>query len=312
MADEFESVAGRRSFRSRYLRAETVLFSFQQAAANQPVVIRTVDENGQYPGPTLISTQDVILGIQAGPQITFGVVDEVGDGWETRYFSLLGGRQRAVATGTNDVSLTGTLGLSSVDFSNVDQIAVDSSGDLHSIEVNRVREWGGIRWMAGIRYLRLYDRLTITSQDTETETFGQYDLRTANNLFGAQLGLRWGGDRGRLNWYVEARTGLYGNSATHTQSVVDFPNPDPPFFLREWCPRSRSNVAFLGELDFGMAYALSDRWRALASYRMMWIEGVGLSADQLNFNNVSSMDIQFSTAGGVLMHGVSVGLEMSW
>lgn len=301
-----------RPSRVRYLQADTLMLGYWRAATNQPIVIRTSDENNVYPGPTLITTNDAMLGLQAGPQITLGVADEFGDGWETRYFSLLGGRQRAVATGDNDVALTGGLGQGSIDFFGVEQIAVESTGDLHSIEVNRFREWGGFTWLAGVRYLRLSDRLTITSDDSETNTFAQYDLRTANNLFGAQLGLRRSAEVGRLRWQVDAKAGLYGNSATHNQAVVDFPNPLPPFFLREWCPRSRGNAAFIGELEFGCAYAITANWSARAGYRMLWVEGVGLSADQLDFRNVTASDVAFSTAGGVFMHGASVGFELTW
>jgi hypothetical protein len=298
--------------RSRYLRAETVMLGFWQAAADQSIVIRTLDENDDYPGPTLLTAHDVTLGLQAGPQITFGVVDEFGDGWETRYFSLLGGRKQAVATGVNNVALPGDLGLASIDFFGVEQIGVDATGDLHSIELNRCRDWGGFTFLAGIRYLRLYDRMTFTSDDTETDTFAVYDLKTANNLFGAQLGLRHGADIGRFHWQVDAKAGLYGNAATHSQVVVDFPNPDPPFFLREWCPRSRGGAAFIGELEFGLSYAITDNWSARAGYRMLWVEGVGLPANQLNFNDVASSEIGLSIAGGILMHGASVGLELHW
>lgn len=253
-----------------------------------------------------------MLGLQAGPQVTLGVVDDYGDGWETRYFSLLGGSQQAVATGDNDVALAGTLGLASIDFFGTDQIAVDSTGELHSVEANRLRQWGGVTWLTGVRYLRLYDRLTITSKDSETDSFAQYDLKTANNLFGAQLGLRHAAEVGRLRWQVDVKAGLYGNAATHNQAVVDFPNPDPPFFLREWCPRSRGNVAFVGELEFGLSYAITAKWSARAGYRMLWVEGVGLSADQLDFRDLPSSSIAFSTAGGIFMHGASVGLELNW
>jgi len=45
---------------------------------------------------------------------------------------------------------------------------------------------------------------------------------------------------------------------------------------------------------------------------MLWVEGVGLSANQLNFNDVASSEIGLSIAGGILMHGASVGLELHW
>lgn len=312
LSTEWDGATERRVARSRYLAAETVLMGFRQAASDQPMVIRTLDENNQYPGPTLISTDDVVLGFQAGPQITFGVVDDIGDGWETRYFSLLGGGQRAIATGVGNVTLAGDLGLADVNLLDADQMTVDAAGDLHSIEVSRGWNWGGFTMLAAFRYLRLYDRLTITSDAQETDTFSVYDLKTANNLFGGQLGVRSGGDLGRLSWQIDLKAGMYGNAATHNQAVINYADPAAPSFTREWCPRSRGGAAFLGELELALSYALSDRWRARASYRMLWMEGVGLSGDQLTFENVPTADIGLSTAGGVLMYGASIGLERSW
>lgn len=311
-AEEFESETQLQPERSRYLQVDTVLLGFRMAASDQPVVIRSVDENNTYPGPTLISTTDVMLGFQAGPQITFGALNEQGDGWETRYFSLLGGAQQAVATGDNDVSLPGSLGLNSINFFNADQILVAAVGDLHSVEVNRLRQWGGLTFSAGLRYVRLYDRMTIKSDDNETDTFAVYDLRTANNLFGGQLGIRRDGGAGRLRWQAGAKVGLYGNASTHNQSITDFPNPEPPFFIREWCPRSNGGLAFMGEMEFGLTYAISAHWSIRGGYRMLWMEGVGLSANQLNFADVPSFDIGFSTAGGVFLQGASVGFEAAW
>ncbi|MFM7071493.1 MAG: hypothetical protein ACKO38_06825 [Planctomycetota bacterium] len=311
-AEEFGDEPFLQPERSRYLQVETVLLGYRMAASDQPVVIRSVDENSTYPGPTLINTTDVMLGFQAGPQITWGVLNEQGDGWETRYFSLLGGGQQAVATGDNDVSLPGTLGLNSISFFNADQISVAAVGDLHSIEVNRLRQWGGLTFSAGVRYVRLYDRMTFTSDDNETDTFAVYDLRTANNLFGGQLGVRRDSGAGRLRWQAGAKVGLYGNASTHNQSITDFPNPEPPFFLREWCPRSNGGLAFVGEMEFGLSYAISDRWSIRGGYRMLWMEGVGLSGNQLNFADVPSFDIGFSTSGGVFLQGASLGFEAAW
>jgi len=312
MSAEWDGVTVPRLDRSRYFAAETVLMGFRQAASDQPMVIRTLDENNVYPGPTLISTDDVVLGFQAGPQITFGIVDAIGDGWETRYFSLLGGGQRAIATDIDNVTLAGDLGLADVNFLDADQMTVDAAGDLHSIEVSRFWNWGGFTMLAAFRYLRLYDRLTITSDAIETDTFSVYDLKTANNLFGGQLGIRSGGDFGRLSWQIDMKAGMYGNAATHNQAVINYADPAAPSFTREWCPRSRGGAAFLGELELALTYALSDRWRARASYRMLWMEGVGVSGNQLTFENVPAADIGLTTAGGVVMYGATVGLERSW
>ncbi|MEY3357760.1 MAG: hypothetical protein RIR87_819, partial [Actinomycetota bacterium] len=42
------------------------------------------------------------------------------------------------------------------------------------------------------------------------------------------------------------------------------------------------------------------------------ISKLGTSANQLNFADVPSLDIGFSTAGGVFLQGASVGFEAAW
>ena len=51
----------------------------------------------------------------------------------------------------------------------------------------------------------------------------------------------------------------------------------------------------------------------LAGYSAIWIEGLALAPDQLDFNFATSPSgNQLHNGGGMLLHGVNVGLEARW
>jgi hypothetical protein len=47
-------------------------------------------------------------------------------------------------------------------------------------------------------------------------------------------------------------------------------------------------------------------------YNLIWIEGVALAPDQLDFTNTTTSGSGIDTDGGVFLHGVNAGLEARW
>ncbi len=297
--------------RKTYVQADILFLNYGRGASSQPVVIRTIDDNFNYPGPTLLSSGDAGLGTQYGPQITFGVLNEDCRGWELTYFGLFGGGGSATALGDNDLAIPGVLGLASYDFFASNQMTVTTSGELHSFEVNRIRRICDWTVLGGFRYFRLEDALNIRAGDPDTSG-SDYHIDAVNNLFGVQAGLRRSGQINCLGWDVSGKAGLFGNSATQNQFVTDFPNPNPPYYLRDPLHSSASNVAFVGELNLGVSYQLTERLAARAGYKLLWVEGVALAANQLDFDYPGSTSASVANGGGVFLHGAFAGLEASW
>jgi hypothetical protein len=168
-----------------------------------------------------------------------------------------------------------------------------------------------LEWFAGFRYLNVGEELNITAQRTVSDRVeeGTYNIRTANQLYGAQLGARlrrWGC---RFGWEATGKAGIFGYEAQETQSVTDFPN----VALRPTVSGSGGGVAFVGEINLSALYRLTDVWNLRAGYNLMWIEGLALAPDQLDFNfGTSPSGNQLHNGGGMFLHGVNVGLEARW
>ena len=103
--------------------------------------------------------------------------------------------------------------------------------------------------------------------------------------------------------------GIFGNAAEqHSDPIVDF----PAFVVRPRRSESGGDIAFVGDLNLTGIYHLDDVWGIRLGYNLIWIEGVALAPDQLDFTNTTTSGSGISTDGGVLLHGVSAGVEARW
>lgn len=231
-------------------------------------------------------------------------------------------------------------------FADMNRIWVDYSSALHSAELNFVHCCGccttsghnkndcsskgdcgagnmrcrTVEWLVGFRYLNLAERLNIYAErdqqtgggTVEVEFPGVYDIRTSNNLFGPQIGARarrWGTKWG---WEAAGKAGIFGNAAHQEQSVIDYPDFPESFPLRPETSAADGQVAFVGELNLTAIYRLSDVWNLRAGYNLIWIAGVALAPDQLDFSGTLPAGEQLSSNGSVFLHGVSCGMEARW
>jgi len=165
-------------------------------------------------------------------------------------------------------------------------------------------------WLIGFRHINLDEELNISAQRTVAGGLeeGAYDIRTANHLYGVQLGGRVRRTRGRYGWETTGKVGIFTNDADQRQTVTDFPD----FPIRSNESSGRGGVAFLGEVNLSGIYRLTDIWNLRAGYSAILIEGLALAPDQLNFNFASTRRNQLYNSGGMLLHGANVGLEARW
>ena len=287
--------------------------------SNQPIV---VDPNTST---TFLSTSDLNSNFNPGLQATVGMRLCGGRAVEFDYFGLYGGNASAVAVSPDpNAFLIFPDNLAGNVFVDMDRAQVDYSSALNSFAVNlpcccgccdecccgdvRCRSF---EWFAGFRYLNLNQRLNISAQRTVAGAVeeGTYNIRTTNNLYGAQLGARLRRTSGRLGWEAGGFAGIFGNDASQTQSVTDFPN----FPLRPTVSSSGGRVSFVGGANLSALYSLTNVWNLRAGYNVLWIEGVALAPDQLDFNFATAPSgNQLHSGGGMFLHGVNVGLEGRW
>jgi hypothetical protein len=216
----------------------------------------------------------------------------------------------------DSLTLPDDFGLQVNNFFAADEVTICYESDLHSGEANLVfccyscdacGRCRSIEWLTGFRYISLNESISMTAFDSEEGT-STYRVRARNDLYGGQVGLRVRSCRGRWSWETTGKAGIYGNDMEQLQSsIIDFPDV-------EYLPATGSRaggVAFVGDFNLTAIYQLSRCWGLRAGYNLIWMEGVALAADQLNFTNDGS-PATLVDGGGVLLHGANVGLEARW
>lgn len=140
--------------------------------------------------------------------------------------------------------------------------------------------------------------------------FGNYNIKTHNNLIGLQIG----GDvifrHCRWNWGVRAKAGPYVNFCDQTSDIVAN-DTRPDFFslsLRRFA--KKDDAALVAEFGFVANYKLRPNLNFRASYDFMWIAGLALAPEQLDFElNAPS---QITKDGSIYFHGLSLSAELIW
>jgi Putative beta barrel porin-7 (BBP7) len=309
--------------RSVYVDIEALFMGREPRFARHPIVI---DANT---GATFLSTSDLDFNFDPGLRATVGMRLCDGLAVEFSYFGLFQGNASAIAVKPDsNAFLTFPDNLVGNVFVDIDRAQVNYSSWVNSFEVNfpcccgccdECRDECGcseircrsLTWFGGFRYLNLSERLNISAERNVSGAVeeGTYNVRTTDDLFGAQLGARLRRSRGRFGCEATGKAGIFGNDAQENQSVTDFPN----FPLRPNVSSSRGEVAFVGETNLSAFYRLTDVWNLRAGYSVMWIEGLALAPDQLDFNFAASPSgNQLHNGGGMFLHGVNFGLEARW
>ena len=273
-------------------------------------------------GQTLASTNDLDFPFSGGLRAYVGHRFCGGWAWELGYFGLFDAS--ATTTVTGDLSLPGDLGPGTNVFFGADRITYDYTSRLHGGELNFVcccsccetscdpcivPRCQSVEWIYGLRYLRVDELLTVSGERDEvggTET-GTYEVRASNDLYGPQFGLRLRHCCGP--WSVEGtgKVAVFGNDASTSQVLTDFPN----FVLRD-VSASDGDVAFLGELNLSLIRQVSNHWFVRGGYNLIWIDGIALAPDQLDFTLASTSGTSIDTGNTMFLHGVNLGIEGRW
>lgn len=167
-----------------------------------------------------------------------------------------------------------------------------------------------VEWYAGFRYIEVGNDMNIgvTSYPPPYTETGSYTVHAINRLFGGQIGGRLRGTYNRFGLELSGAAGIYGDDASQSQTVIDYPN----FPIRATSAQ-QNFAAFEGEINLSGIYRLNNVWDVKAGYSVIWLEGIALAPDQLDFNFATAgSGNQLSAAGGLFLQGVNVGLEARW
>ena len=306
-----------------YGQVDALLWMQETRLNDQPIV---VDANT---GVTFLSTSDLDSNFAPGVQATVGKRLCNGKALEFSYLGLYPNGASATAIspdadaflifpgnffGNVFVGMNGATANYATSLNGLTANLIEGDCECECGDECGCEEYGrplAFEWIAGLRYINLRDELNISAQrvvNGEVEE-GVYNIRTVNNLYGAQLGARvrrwphpWG-------WEASGTAGVFANDASQEQYVTDFPN----FPLRPTISRSDDTVAFVGEMNLTALYRLTNVWVLRAGYSVFWIDGVALAPNQLDFNFATAPSgDQLDTNGSIFFHGANVGLEANW
>ncbi len=282
-----------------YVQADALVLS-RTIGRNRPLAVASGT------GETVLAISDLELGFQLGPRILVGRSIDPDHGWELSYFGLHEWSARAVAEDANNLDIAGTLVGVAEDYSGADRVAIGYSSRLHNAEANMLDHRDCWSALAGLRYFHLNEEVILTATDSDSGA-SDYTVQSQNDLFGLQLGLRRGGLGQTWGWDLTAKAGVYASVMQQQQLLLDNGNT---FVLRNSSARAGS-AAFLGDIDLVGFCQLSDAWSLRGGYCVMYVAGVALAADQLDFNDLATSGQRVSR-GDILLHGASLGFEANW
>ncbi len=234
------------------------------------------------------------------------------DAWEISYFGINDWSDQVSAPGpTGSVfSLPGDLGtriFSDLGAVGSDSVNVSYSSRIDNAELNYLwhHDYPNLMWLAGFRYFHLGERLDITSTVTGTGS-SLYDIRSANDLFGGQLGARLRYCCSHFEGDLTAKAGAYDNSVGQQQNVDDLGTTirDDGHHSAVW--------AFVGDIGLNGSYYFCKNWCAMAGYNVMWVDGLMLAPNQLDFTDNSNSGAGLNHQGSVFYQGAHVGIGCHW
>lgn len=295
---------------------------------------------------TFFSTSD--LNFQFEPAFRALIGHRLHDGWawEASYLGLFDATAYEACIFPRDPNTILSFpdppsGLNANVFADIDRMWIRYSSAIHSGEFNLVHCIGGCaqackghcdskpvyltnawcrtyEWFFGLRYLSVREQLEIYGERDLEQTSGDfgpvfgtedgfYNISTRNNLFGPQIGARMRHWNDRLGWELSGKLGAFYNDAAQQQMVVDFPDE----VLRD-TRASGSRFAYLSEVNLTGLFRLTQVWNLRAGYNLIYVGGLALAPDQLDFTGGETSGQRLDRGGSILLHGVNVGLEARW
>ena len=219
-----------------------------------------------------------------------------GRGWEFRYTGLF----------EDTTSIGGVPSLTSLGATQ----SLDRTSELHNLELNLIRQrrsqvlytiFDLHESTIGVRYLRFDETLDFREEGGFTIPRQQV-ADVENALFGIQSGRRIEKRLfGKVGIFASGELGIFSNRAQSNNFV------SPTAFGTSTTRETKTDIAFLGELDLGGIYTFNQNIRAKLGYRILGVTGVALADGQFNQDLTPQDDV--NTAGDLYLRGGYFGFE---
>ncbi|HTU27428.1 MAG TPA: BBP7 family outer membrane beta-barrel protein [Pirellulales bacterium] len=286
-----------------YIAADVFALYRNNGNANIPI---TVDNNT---GNTLLSAQNMHFDMRVGPRLTFGWAICHTTAVEFTYWGLIDSRSVFTVNGNGNLNLPGDVAFVATDFFAANQVNVSYNGRANSGEFNVLRNTGSspLSWLYGFRYFNLNEHLGIASQGLLGTA--NYNVMTRNNMFGIQGGARWIRTYKCLAMEATFKGGVVENATEQTQTITD---SGVPFVVRPTISEKGANTSFLAEANLNAIYRLGEHWAIRGGYTILWLDGLALAANQLDYTYTTTSGTGLNHGGNLLLQAVSAGVEFHW
>ncbi|MBI2480297.1 MAG: BBP7 family outer membrane beta-barrel protein [Planctomycetia bacterium] len=258
------------------------------------------------PTTRLLGAAEMEFNVEAGVDLAFRVKRPSGRSWELRYFGLYdqqGLERRTYDDGDVDPTNDATIVHLGSFYGSYTDLTTDYSADLHSGELNLwLTPWWRLEPVVGLRWMR---------QSEELETFVTTDfgegalIEFANNMYGAQAGFRTILWEAPPCFRLEAmlKCGAFMNDTrldgqTRAGGIVTT-TPGTSF----------TTTSYVGELMISAVYQLTPYFSVRVGYNGLWLDRVGLAADQLDESFLAPGTTDLTT---LIYQGGHLGLECAW
>lgn len=176
----------------------------------------------------------------------------------------------------------------------------------------------GFRWLQWNESLRMEDSFSTPPIPAPVTAYGNdfYQTDCFNNLYGGQIGIEailLGTQSGyRIDGLVKA--GAFYNDATQ-RSTYAYADTSPFEFSASNRVGSPDGAAFVGELGMTAVIPVYCNLDFRVGYFGLWIESIAQPAKQLSSQTLNSPGTgqgSLDLSGGVIVQGLSLGLEGRW
>jgi hypothetical protein len=289
------------------------LLLWRNAPPDRPLI-----DNGLVVGP-LLNANGMDSTAAAGPRFSlFRVNNCTGHALEATYLRAANFRSiRPLSAVSAPYTLEppGIFGNATSSFANAD---ANLGSRLQSFELNRHHCVGQhLRFLAGFRWIEWQEQFTLqgTSAPGAGSVTDFYQTNCFNDLYGGQIGLDanllatpW------LRFDGLVKAGVYYNNAVQS-SQYSTTNPNNPGSATVAVNESPLSGAFAGEVGLTGVMPITRNIDVRLGYFGLWLSGIAQPTQQLSGQQLTPGQPVVGTInanGGVLVQGVSLGLEGRW
>ena len=291
------------------------LLLWRNAPPGRPLV-----DSGLAAGVPVLNANQMDSTPAAGPRVSlFRTNTCTGDAWEATWLRAANFRSQRPLPLTNQQYVLASPGIyGNTNFQPFDTGFANLGSRVQSFELNHHRCHGkNLRWLAGFRWVEWQEQFTL--QDTATGftpvITDLYQTGCINSMYGGQIGanvfllsLPWL----RVDSVVKA--GAYYNNATQS-SLYTTTDPAFPGTATVTVGRSPASCAFVGEVGMTGVLPINSCLDFRFGYFGLWLSGIAQPTQQLSGQQLTPGVVNtgtLNTNGGVLVQGLTLGLEGRW